>query len=352
MSKRLLVGILVAVVVAVGALPLPQIHSQSAVFRLLLPTAQARSRVRDFIARLRGQTLPEGIARTNGRIEATQVDVSAKYPGRLTEITVEEGTPVTEGQVLGRVSSPETEAKLRAAKAEVERATHAKANAEALISERTAILNAAKSDFERGKELVTQKIITQQTFDQRQRNFESAAASVTGANAQRDSADAAIRSSEAEVERLQAVLKDMTLASPRAGRIQYQLARNGEVIAMGGRVFTVLDLHDVYMTVFFPASVAGRLEIGGEARVVLDPVPQYIIPATVTFVATDAQFTPKTVETADEREKLMFRVKLNIDPAVLKEFASRVKTGVRGLGFVRTARATPWPDNLQVKLPQ
>jgi HlyD family secretion protein len=352
MSKRLRVGILVAFVVAAGALPLPRIHSQSAVSRFLLPTAQAQSRVRNFIARLRGQTLPDGIARTNGRIEATQVDVSAKYPGRLVEITVEEGSPVKEGQVLGRVSSPPTEAKLRAAQSEVERAKHAKDNADALITERTAILAAARSDFDRGKELVGQKIITQQTFDQRQRNFESAQASVTGATAQRDAADASITSSEAEVERIQAVLHDMILVSPRTGRVQFQLARNGEVVAAGGRVFTILDLQDVYMTAFFPAAVAGRLEIGGEARMILDPVPQYVVPARVTFVAADAQFTPKTVETADEREKLMFRVKLNIDPAVLKEFATRVKTGVRGLGFVRTAIATPWPDDLQVKLPQ
>jgi HlyD family secretion protein len=351
MSMRLLVGALVAFVFIAGALPLPQAYRHSAISEFLAPPAQA-SRIRNFIARLRGQTLPEGIARTNGRIEATLVDVAAKYPGRLADITVVEGTPVTEGQVLGRVSSPEQEARLRAAQSEFERAKHAKTSAEALITERAAVLAAAKSDFERGKELVGQKIITQQTFDQRQRNFEASQASLDGANAQRDQADAAIRSAEAEVERIQAVLKDMTLVSPRTGRIQFQLARNGEVIAAGGKVFTILDLHDVYMTAFFPAAVAGRLEIGGEARIILDPVPQYVIPATVTFVAADAQFTPKTVETADEREKLMFRVKLNIDVNVLKEFASRVKTGVRGLGFVRTAKATPWPDDLQVKLPQ
>ena len=351
MSMRWLVSVLVAFILAAGALPLPWPYRQSAVSEFLAPSAQA-SRLRNFIARLRGQTLPDGIARTNGRIEATQVDVAAKYPGRLADITVVEGSPVTEGQVLGRVSSPEQEARLRAAQSEVERAQHAKTNAEALITERSAVLAAAKSDFERGKELVVQKIITQQTFDQRQRNFEASQASLDGATAQRDQADAGIRSAQAEVERIEAVLKDMTLVSPRTGRIQFQLARNGEVIAAGGKVFTVLDLHDVYMTAFFPAAIAGRLEIGGEARIVLDPFPQYVIPATVTFVATDAQFTPKTVETADEREKLMFRVKLNIDLAVLKEFSSRVKTGVRGLGFVRTVKATPWPDDLQVKLPQ
>ena len=64
------------------------------------------------------------------------------------------------------------------------------------------------------------------------------------------------------------------------------------------------------MTIFLPAATAGRLERRGEARIILDPVPQYVIPASVSFVAADAQFTPKTVETQEEREKLMFRVKL------------------------------------------
>ena len=117
-------------------------------------------------------------------------------------------------------------------------------------------------------------------------------------------------------------------------------------------MLTILDLRDVYMTVFFPAAVAGKLEIGGEARIILDPAPQYVVPATVSFVAADAQFTPKTVETAEEREKLMFRVKLKVDPQLLKQNSRKVKTGVRGLGFVRTNPATAWPQDLHTRLPQ
>jgi len=133
--------------------------------------------------------------------------------------------------------------------------------------------------------------------------------------------------------------------------VQYQLARNGEVVAAGGKVLTILDLQDVYMTIFLPATTAGKLEIGGEARIILDPVPQYVVRASVSFVAADAQFTPKTVETAEEREKLMFRAKLQLDAEVLKDYSRRVKTGVRGLGIVRTNAATVWPEDLQIKLP-
>ncbi len=218
-----------------------------------------------------------------------------------------------------------------------------KTEAEALIAERNANLARAKSDFERGKELLKTQTITQQTFDLRQRNYEAAKAGVEAAIAQREQADAATKSAQAEVERIESVLHDLILVSPRTGRVQYQLARNGEVIAAGGKVFTILDLHDVYMTVFVPAAVAGKLEIGGEARVILDPAPEYVVPASVSFVAADAQFTPKTVETKDEREKLMFRVKLQLDADVLKQYSRRVKTGVRGLGIVRTNAATAWP---------
>jgi HlyD family secretion protein len=351
MHNRVLAGALLVSLFAVGGVPLPCPAMHSPLAALLSPTAEAKSRFQSLLDRVLRRSMPDGIYKTNGRIEATQVDVAAKYPGRLVDINVEEGSEVKAGQVVGRISSPEYEAQLRAAQSNLDKARQALAEAETLIDQRNAVLAAAKSDFERGQELVGKQIITQQTFDQRRRNFESSEASVAGAVAQREQAGAAIKSAQAEVERIEAILKDLILISPRTGRVQYQLARNGEVVAAGGKVFTILDLHDVYMTVFAPAAVAGRLEIGGEARIILDPVPEYVVPASVSFVAADAQFTPKTVETRDEREKLMFRVKLQLDAEVLKQYSRRVKTGVRGLGVVRTNTATAWPEDLQVKLP-
>lgn len=352
MIIRFLAGTLLVIVFAAGSLPLPRAYMHSLSGGLLSPAAQAKSKIGSLLDRLRGKKMPEGIVKTNGRIEATQVDVAAKYAGRIADVTVEEGSEVKEGEVVGRVSSPETEAQLRAAQANVDRAKQAMVETKSLMAERNAVLASAKSDFERGKELIDQRIITQQTFDQRRRNYEAAQASVEGAIAQRDQAAAAINSAQADVERLESILHDLILVSPRTGRVQYQLARNGEVVPAGGKVLTILDLRDVYMTVFLPAAVAGKLEIGGEARIILDPAPQYVIPATVSFVAADAQFTPKTVETAEEREKLMFRVKLKLDPQLLKQHSRKVKTGVRGLGFVRTNPSIAWPQDLQVRLPQ
>jgi HlyD family secretion protein len=316
-----------------------------------VPLALAQGPIRNLIARLRGQTLPDGIVKSNGRIEATQLDVSSKYAGRLSEVTVDEGHSVTQGQVIAKLSSPEYEAQLRAAQANVQSGNNALAAAEAEITSRQSQLEFSKTDLARGQELIKTGFITRQVFDQRRRNFDAAAAAVAAATAQRDQAKSAIKNSEAEVERIQSIITDLTLLSPRNGRVQYLLARAGEVVAAGAPIVTILDLTDVYMTIFLPAADAGRLSIGDEARIILDPVPDFVIPAKVSFVAADAQFTPKTVETRDERTKLTFRIKLQVDPTVLQTFYKKVKTGIRGMGFVRTKANVDWPAELQVKLP-
>jgi HlyD family secretion protein len=316
------------------------------------PIEKAKKAVETLINRLRGRDMPEGIVKTNGRIEATQVDVSAKYPGRLATLTVDEGDEVTAGQQVATISSPETEAQLRSAQAQVLKTRQAKAEAIALIAQRDSELTFSRTDYERGKTLLQKGDIAQQVVDQRRNRFEAAEAGYVAANAQRDQAESSIKSAEAEVERLQSILVDLVLVSPRSGRVQYRLARAGEVISAGQRILTVLDLNDVYMTIYLPAEQAGRLTIGDQARTILDPIPQYVLPNTVSFVATEAQFTPKSVETTEEREKLMFRVKLQADPKVLDQYHKAVKTGVRGLAFVRTDPKIGWPAELEVKLPQ
>jgi HlyD family secretion protein len=318
--------------------------------RLFAPSALAQP-VRNLLNRLFGESMPAGIVKTNGRIEATQVNVAAKYPGRLVDVTVEEGSDVTQGQVIGKISSPEQEAKLRAAQSNLQRAKDSEAAAEAEIASRQSARDFAKSEVERGEPLVAKNVITPREFELRKRNFETADAALKSVIAQRDAAQAAVKSAEADVEHDQSVLQELVMVSPRNGRVLYQLLRSGEVVAAGAPIVTVLDLTDVYMTIFLPGADAAKLAIGGEARIILDAVPDYVIPATVSFVSAEAQFTPKTVETKEEREKLMFRIKLKVDPQVLQKYYTRVKTGVRGMGFVRTNPATAWPDDLQVKLP-
>jgi len=353
LRAALICGALLALVFAAGisdqGFPVGKAYSKS---NEPNPIEDAHKAIQTLINRLRGRDMPDGIVKTNGRIEATEVDVAAKYPGRLATVAVDEGDEVTAGQVVAVISSPETEAQLRSAQAQLLKAKQAMAEVEAQIVQRKSDLDFAKTDFERGKALIDKGFITQQTVDQRRNRFESADAAFIAAKHGRDEAISQISSAQANVEQLQSTLVDLTLLSPRTGRVQYRLARAGEVVAAGQRVLTILDLNDVYMTIYLPANAVGRLALGDEARTILDPVPEYVFPNKISFVATEAQFTPKSVETAEEREKLMFRVKLQADPQVLSKFSRQVKTGVRGLGFVRTDPKVPWPDELAVKLPQ
>jgi HlyD family secretion protein len=294
--------------------------------------------------------MPEGIGKTNGRIEATEIDVSSKYAGRLERVMVDEGDEVKAGQVIARISSPEYEAQLRTAQANVVVAKNTLASAEAKVAQAQADLVYATGDLERGKALVEKGWMTKQMYDQRVARFSTDKAGVDAAEKQRDATNSVVVAAQAEVERIASILTDLTILSPGDGRVQYRIHRSGEVVNAGTRIVQILDLKDVYMTIYLPAAQAGKLRLRDEARVTLDPYPDSVIPAHVSFVATEAQFTPKTVETAAEREKLIFRVKLQIEPKVLVKYYSEVKTGIRGMGFVRTNPAVSWPANLAVKL--
>lgn len=318
----------------------------------IVSSAAAESRLENLIRRFRRARLPQGIVKANGRIEATQVDISAKYPGRLLEVSVQEGDTVKAGDVIARLDATEYEAQLRGAEAQVLRAEQAQAEAEALVVQRESDMKLAKAELERGEELFKNGHTTAQLLDQRRSQMRITDAGHRAAIAGQKQATLAIEAAKAEVARLKAILANMVLVAPQSGRVQYRLARSGEVVAAGQRVVTLLILTDVYMTIFLPAKDAGLLTIGDDARIILDPAPQYVVPATISFVAADAQFTPKAVETAEEREKLMFRIKLQVDPAALKQHERRVKTGVRGLGFVRTNPNVQWPEGLAVKLPE
>jgi HlyD family secretion protein len=295
--------------------------------------------------------LPPGIAKANGRLEAEQVEIATKYPGRIAVVLAKEGDMVEAGQILARMDTAEFEAQRQAAEAQVKKSEHEKTEAEALIVQREAERTFAKQELQRTASLVTQGWSTQEKLDQRRSEMKTAEAAYDTAIATRDAAQAAILAGQGEVARITSQINDSTLVAPTSGRIQYKLAQPGEVLPAGGSVLTLLDLSDVYLTIFLPARDAGPLALGDEARVILDPLPGYVFPAKVTFVATEAQFTPKMVETPEEREKLMFRVKLSIDPALRSRYENQVKTGIRGVGFVRSGPDVAWPDSLAVKLP-
>lgn len=328
----------------------------------------------------RPDPLPAGFARSNGRIEAVEIDIATKTPGRVEEILVDEGDFVRAGQVLARMDTDVLEAQRREARARiaeariaVETAQAAVAQAEArhaaalaVVEQREAELAAAEKRLERTEQLASRRVAPPQTLDDDRARAAAARAAVSAAKAEVAAAqaaigtarsqvvraEAAVEAAEATLQRIEADIADSELVSPRDGRVQYRVAQPGEVLAAGGRVLNLIDLGDVYMTFFLPTAEAGRVALGAEVRLVLDAAPQYVIPARATFVANVAQFTPKSVETQEERLKLMFRVKAHIDPELLRRNVHQVKTGLPGVAYVRLDPTAEWPPELQVRLPE
>ena len=301
--------------------------------------------------RLRPAPLPAGFAVGNGRIEATQIDIATKLPGRVKEVLVSEGDFVEAGQIVARMDTQALEADLHQAEAQVDQSRNAMDTAKAVVAQRESELAYAQSTLKRSENLVEQGFVSPQKLDADRMAMMTGKAALVAARSQVVQAQSTIAAAQATVERIKADLDDSVLKAPRAGRVQYRLSEPGEVLPAGGKVVSMLDLSDVYMTVFLPEVSAGRLAIGAPARLVLDLAPQYVIPAKVSFVAAEAQFTPKTVETAAERQKLVFRVKAQIEPELLRKYRTRVKAGLPGMAYVQVDPKAQWPANLEVNLP-
>lgn len=330
--------------------------------------------------RLGSSDLPAGFASGNGRIEAVEIDISTKVAGRLGDILVDEGDFVTAGQELARMDTTQLEAQLRQAEAGSRRARIGvetagslvrqreaeQRAAEAVVAQRRADNDAAQRRLARSEPLARSNTIAQSVLDDDRAAAQAAEAALAAAEAQLAAAEAAIGAAramvvdaeaavdaaDAAIEAVKADIDDSTLRAPRDGRVQYRVAQPGEVLAAGGRVLNMVDLGDVYMTFFLPTAQAGQVAIGSEVRLVLDAAPQWVVPATVRFVADVAQFTPKTVETEEERQKLMFRVRAQVPKALLQKYVDYVKTGLPGVAYVRLDPEAEWPEFLSANLVQ
>ncbi|ATG17522.1 MULTISPECIES: HlyD family secretion protein [Providencia] len=325
-------------------------------------------------------SLPDGFAQSNGRIEATEIDIATKTAGRIDTILVKEGDFVQQGQELARMDTRALQEQLHEVQAQLRQAISAVATAEsglvqrkseklaaqAVVRQREAELDAAQKRLNRSRVLVKTKAVSQQQVDDDTAQMQGAKAALEASKAQVAASTAAIDSAQAGIvqaknrveaatateRRITADLEDSILKAPRSGRVQYRVAEPGEVLGAGGRVLNMVDLSDVYMTFFLPTEQAGKVALGSEVHIILDAAPNIVIPAKTTFVASVAQFTPKTVETQNERLKLMFRVRARISPELLEKHLEYVKTGLPGKAYVRLDEQTPWPTDLEVRLPQ
>ncbi len=293
--------------------------------------------------------LPAGFSAGNGRLEANQVYVATKYPGRVKDVLFDEGDTVETGQVVARMDTSALEAQLREAQAQIQAAQDSRRVSLAQVQVKQADYNFAAKQYARSKDLVARGAVSGQEAELDEARALADRAEVVGAQADATRTVSNIAAAQATADRLKSEINDAVLVAPLRARVETRLTEPGEVLPQGGRVFSLNNLADVYMYVFLPESVTGKVKIGSEARIVLDAAPQYPIRAFVSFVSPMAQFTPKSVETAEERHNLTFRVKLQIDPQRLRQYEALVKSGLPGMGYVRYDNNAEWPEFLQLK---
>lgn len=355
----------------------------------------------------RAPALPPGFAWGNGRLEADEIDIDTKFAGRIAKMFVDEGDMANAGQVVAEMDTQDLQAQMNRSAAlmrqsqralEEARNNLAQQESEVLSSQAAALqaqraldeanatlqqqqtqVKLAEQELDRAKYLVKRGDVSVELLDQRQQAFDGAVAgqnaatakvgeaeqalaqtkyAATAALAARDAATArvgeaihAVDAATHDVEYYKVDIADNSLVAPREGPIEYRVANVGEVLPAGGKVFTMLDASYIYMDIYLATAEAGRVRIGAEGRIVLDAYPDHVIPAKVVFVARQAQFTPKTVETKDERDKLMFRIRIRIDPERLKGHEGIVRSGLPGVAYVRTDPSAVWPARLHPSAP-
>jgi HlyD family secretion protein len=291
--------------------------------------------------------LPIGISFGNGRIEADEVDIDTKYAGRVLELLADIGDMVKPGQVVARMDTRDIQQSLSKSEAQGRQAQHAVDEAKANLTQQQTQKLLAQQEMDRTNELLKNGWTTQEIADQRKQQLDAATAGFAAAEERISEAQHALDAAEHDAGFYKVEIADNTLVAPKLGRIQYRLTNIGEVLPVGGKVFTMLDFGYVYMDIYLPTPEAGKVKVGADARIVLDAYPDHPIPAKVSFVASESQFTPKTVETQTERDKLMFRIRVRIEQDRLLAHLDAIRSGLPGLAYVRSDPSVAWPNNLQ-----
>lgn len=291
--------------------------------------------------------VPKGIAYGNGRIEAKLVDAVAKDALRVKEILVDEGDLVKPGQTLVILDTATFNSQLNQAEMEISTAQERVATANFAVVKQKSVVDNAQLEFDRTQKLVAANALSQRELDERTTNLATSKAGYEEVLAKLATAEKEVEVAKANAATIQTHIDDATLKSPVTGRVLYRLAEPGEMLAAGGKALTLVNLEDVYMEIYLPSEQAASLKTGADARITVDFAPGYAAPGYVSFVSPEAQFTPKQVETKSERDKLMFRVKIQVPKELVAAYVDRIKTGVRGVGYVKIKESAVWPSWLE-----
>jgi HlyD family secretion protein len=287
------------------------------------------------LAACRGDAKDPNLLTASGHVEATDVRIATKVAGRLQDFGLQEGDAVKTGQVLARIDTTDTALALAQARAErqqsaadlqLRRAGSRKediAAGAAQVSQAEADLDGSQKDLDRMQGLLDRGSGTPKSRDDAHTRRDMAAARLRAArdtlarlkNGSRpeeiESARAHVGISDARIAQLEQQIKDATVVSPTTGVVTEKIAQAGELLQAGSPLCVVTDLADAWLTVYVGETDLGRVRIGQEADVVTDDGQSR--KGRITFVAAQAEFTPKNVQTRDERVKLVYKVKVGLD---------------------------------------
>jgi HlyD family secretion protein len=290
---------------------------------------------------------PEGTLFVSGRIDGDTIDVSSKFRGQIVELSVRESDSVEAGQPVARISSPQEEAQIDVQKADVVDAQHrlqeAQASAPARVSVAEANLAVARAELVRWEAelkeaqtnakryppLVRTGATAEQTSEQYQTNLKVVLASTDAGRKQVAAAEAALQQAKAQLaqiattkaslaasraalQRQEATMSDLTITAPITGTILTRSAEPGRVVQPGFTIFTMVDMHRLYLRGFIPQGEIGKVKVGQKAQVWLDSNPNEAIPAEVIRVDPQPMFTPENTYFKEDRVQQLMGVKLGL----------------------------------------
>ncbi|WP_353685143.1 efflux RND transporter periplasmic adaptor subunit [Thermodesulfovibrio sp. 3907-1M] len=255
----------------------------------------------------------QGIIILSGRIEGRETNVSPKIQGRIIKLYKDEGDTVRMGEILCEIDSEQLTARYKAAFETAEASYSAIAQAQANLMKAHATYDKAKKDYERYTNLLKEELVSKSDFDRIKMQYESAQAEVEAASKAISQAEANFRASQQRLKETQADLNETKIFSPIEGIILSRPVELGEVVNPGTVLYVIVDLNRLYVKVYVPEPDIGKLKLGLPARVYIDAYPDKFFNGRVTKIYEQAEFTPKNVETKEERVKLVFGVEISVD---------------------------------------
>ncbi|RMD59922.1 MAG: HlyD family efflux transporter periplasmic adaptor subunit, partial [Nitrospirae bacterium] len=319
-------------------------------------------------------------------IEGTDIEVGTKIAGRVERINVEEGDKIKEGDIIALISSEEIRASVDAAEAKclywenkknqaevalnltkklveerINKARSDLASAKAMLEREKANMELAKKDFERYRELFKKKFVPKNIFDKYEIEYTSALKDVEVAEMELkeakenlkiakierlnipikekevENAKKMLALSRAEYRRVKATLNDTIIRAPCSGIVLDKIVELGEVVTQGTPIVRIVDPKTLYLKVFIPNLDVGKVSYGDEAKIYPDALPNKSYDAVVTYISDEAEFTPKNVETKEQRVELVFEVKLSI-----KDVDELLKVGMPAEACIKYDENLDW----------